>query len=355
MRIIMHVDLDAFFPSVEVRANPELEGKPVVVGADPKEGRGRGVVSSASYEARKYGIRSAMPISKAWRLCPDCIYLRPNFRLYAEASNNIMKILKNFADKFEQGGIDEAYLDISNRVKNFSEAGNLGRKMMEEVLIKESLTCSAGVGPNKMIAKIASDYKKPFGLTVVEEKDVKGFLFPLKVRSLPGVGPKTESNLNELGIETIGDLASTSPEMLTRLFGVWGTRLHEFANGIDNSEVMEEYETKSVGRDVTFERDVDDEGQILGVLDELAEEVLEDVVANGFKFKTITVRVRYQHFDTHIHSKSLPFPTDDLDILRNNAKRLMAPFLRDKRKVRLIGLRVSNLVYHINPYNTKII
>jgi DNA polymerase IV (DinB-like DNA polymerase) len=204
-----------------------------------------------------------------------------------------------------------------------------------------------------MIAKIASDYKKPFGLTVVKEKDVKGFLFPLKVRSLPGVGPKTESKLNELGIETIGDLASTSPEMLTRLFGVWGTRLHEFANGIDNSEVMEEYETKSVGRDVTFERDVDDEGQILGVLDELAEEVLEDVVANGFKFKTITVRVRYQHFDTHIHSKSLPFPTDDLDILRNNAKRLMASFLRDKRNVRLIGLRVSNLVYHINPYNTK--
>lgn len=180
---------------------------------------------------------------------------------------------------------------------------------------------------------------------MVEENDVKEFLFPLKVRSLPGVGPKTESRLKELNIETIGDLASTSPEMLIRLFGVLGARLHESANGFDSSEVIEEYETKSVGRDVTFEEDLDDEDQILGVLDELAEEVHEDVIANGFKFKTITVRVRYQHFDTHIHSKSLPFPTHDLDILRNNAKRLMNPFLRDKRKVRLIGLRVSNLVY----------
>jgi DNA polymerase IV (DinB-like DNA polymerase) len=345
MRIIMHVDLDAFFPSVEVRANPELKGKPVVVGADPKGGKGRGVVSSSSYEARKYGVKSAMPISKAWRLCPDCVYLRPNFRLYVEASNSIMKILKSHADKFEQGGIDEAYLDVSTKAKNFDEAGQLAHRIMEEVLSKENLTCSVGVGPNKMVAKIASDFKKPFGLTVVEEKDVKGFLFPLKVRSLPGVGPKTESRLNELNIETIGDLASTSPEMLTRLFGVWGMRLFEFANGIDNSEVIEEYETKSVGRDVTFEMDVDDEDQVLGVLDELAEEVHEDVIANGFKFKTITVRVRYEHFDTHIHAKSLPFPTNDLDILRNNAKRLIVPFLRGKRKVRLIGVRVSNLVY----------
>lgn len=345
MRIILHVDLDAFFPSVEARANPKLKGKPVIVGADPKEGKGRGVVSSASYEARKCGIRSAMPISRAWRLCPDGVFLRPNFRLYVEASNSIMKILKSYADKFEQGGIDEAYLDVSNKAKSFGEARELARRIMEEVLSRENLTCSVGIGPNKMVAKIASDFQKPFGLTVVEEKDVKGFLFPLKVRSLPGVGPKTEGRLKELGIETIGDLASKSPEMLTKLFGIWGTRLHEFANGIDNSEVIEEYETKSVGRDVTFEMDVDDEGQILGVLDELAEEVHADITASGFKFKTITVRVRYQHFDTHIHSKSLPFPTDDLDILRNTGKRLMAPFLRGRKRVRLIGLRVSNLVY----------
>ena len=147
----------------------------------------------------------------------------------------------------------------------------------------------------------------------------------------------------ELKIETVKDLASMKPEMLTRLFGAWGARLHEFANGIDNREVIEEYETKSIGRDTTFEKDLDDEEKILGVLDELAEEVHADVIANGFKFKTITVRIRYEHFDTHTSSKSLSFPTNDLDILRNNAKRLNGPFLRGKKKVRLIGVRVSNL------------
>jgi len=344
MRIILHVDLDAFFPSVEVREHPELKGKPVVVGADPKEGKGRGVVSSASYEARKFGIRSALPISRAWKLCPDCVYLRPHFDLYIPASNSVMQILKSHADKFEQGGIDEAYLDISSQVKDFDEAKEFAKRLMEEVLEKEKLTCSIGVAPNKMIAKIASDFKKPYGLTVVKEDEVKEFLFPLKVRKIPGVGPKTERSLKELGIETVADLASMKPELLTRLFGVWGTRLHEFANGIDSSDVIEEYETKSIGRDTTFETDEDDEVQIFQVLDGLAEEVHGDVIANGFKFKTITVRVRYQHFDTHTRSKSLLFPTNDLDILKNSAKRLIAPFLRQNKKVRLIGVRVSNLI-----------
>ena len=229
-----------------------MKGKPVVVGADPKGGIGRGVVSSASYEARKYGIRSALPISRAWKLCPNCVYLRPHFDLYIKASNSIMKILKNHADRFEQGGIDEAYLDISSRVKDFDEAGEFAKRLMEEVLDKEKLTCSIGVAPNKMVAKIASDYKKPYGLTAVKEEDVKGFLSPLKVRKIPGVGPKTDRRLKELKIETVSDLATLNPEAMTRQFGVWGARLHEYANGIDFSEVVEGYETKSIGREVTF-------------------------------------------------------------------------------------------------------
>ncbi len=345
MRVILHVDLDAFFPSVEARANPELKGKPLVVGADPKGGRGRGVVSSASYEARIFGVRSAMPISRAWKLCPDGIYLRPNFQRYVEASNNIMKILKSHADKFEPGGIDEAYLDISIKVENFDEAKKLAREIMEEILEKENLSCSIGIGPNKVVAKIASDFKKPFGLTAVEEKDVLGFLYPLKVGKLPGVGPKTERRLAELNIETVGDLASTKPETLTKLFGVWGTRLQLFASGVDDREVIEEYETKSIGRDVTFEKDLDDEPQIIKALDDLAEVVHEDIVANALKFKTVTVRVRYQHFETHTHSRSLMFPTDDLAILKNSARRLIAPFIRGRKKIRLIGVRVSNINY----------
>jgi DNA polymerase IV (DinB-like DNA polymerase) len=345
MRVILHVDLDAFFPSVEVREHPELKGKPVVVGADPKEGKGRGVVSSASYEARKYGVRSALPISRAWKLCPNCVYLRPHFDLYIKASNSIMKILKNHADRFEQGGIDEAYLDISSRVKDFDEAGEFAEKLMEEVLDKEKLTCSIGVAPNKMVAKIASDYKKPYGLTVVKEEDVKGFLFPLKVGKIPGVGPKTDRRLKEMKIETVSDLATLNPEAMTRQFGVWGAKLHEYANGIDFSEVVEGYETKSIGREVTFEHDVDDEELILNVLDELAEDVHKEVIDCGLQFKTITIKVRYQHFDTHTRAKSLLFPTNDLVILRNNAKRLIAPYLRRNKKIRLIGLRVSTFVH----------
>jgi DNA polymerase IV (archaeal DinB-like DNA polymerase) len=344
MRVILHVDQDAFFPSVEIREHPELNGKPVIVGADPKGGTGRGVVSSASYEARKFGVRSAMPISRAWKLCPDGVYLRPHFDLYIPASNSIMEILKSHADKFEQGGIDEAYLDISSRVKDFDEAEVFAKRLMEEVLEKTHLTCSIGVAPNKMIAKIASDFRKPCGLTVVKPEEMKDFLFPLEVRKILGIGPKTEKALLDLKIETVKDLASMKPEVMTKLFGAWGARLHEFANGLDNREVVEEYETKSIGRDTTFEKDLDDEEKILGVLDELAEEVHPDVIANGFKFKTITVRIRYEHFDTYTSSKSLSFPTNDLDILRNNAKRLIVPFLRRNKKVRLIGVRVSNLI-----------
>ena len=206
MRVILHVDLDAFFPSVEVREHPELKGRPVVVGADPKEGKGRGVVSSASYEARKFGVRSAMPISRAWKLCPNCVYLRPHFDLYIKASTSIMRILKSHADKFEQGGIDEAYLDISSKVKDFGEASEFAKRLMEEVLERERLTCSIGVAPNKLVAKIASDFKKPYGLTVVKPEDVKGFLFPLAARKIPGIGPKTERALKELNIETVNGM-----------------------------------------------------------------------------------------------------------------------------------------------------
>jgi DNA polymerase IV (DinB-like DNA polymerase) len=343
MQVILHVDLDAFFPSVEVREHPELKDRPVIVGADPKEGKGRGVVSSASYEARKFGVRSAMPISRAWKLCPGGVYLRPHFDLYVKASDSIMKILRSHADKFEQAGIDEAYLDISSRAKDFEEAADFAKKLMKDVLDEEKLTCSIGVAPNKMLAKIGSDYEKPYGLTVIREENAEDFLSPLMVRKIPGVGPKTEERLKDLKIETIGDLAATNPELLVRLFGSWGVKLHEYAKGIDHREVVEGRETKSIGREVTFEEDIDDECQILGILDELAEEVHKELIDAGFRFKTVTIKVRYQHFDTYTRAKSLPFLTNDLYILRNNAKRLIDAFLRGNKKIRLIGLRVSTL------------
>jgi DNA polymerase IV (DinB-like DNA polymerase) len=180
-RIIFHVDMDKFFAAVEERVHPEIRGKPVIVGAAPKEGKGRGVVSTCNYEARKFGVKSGMPTSRAWTLCPQAVYLSVNFELYIEFSSRIMNILRSYADKFEQWGIDEAFLDISSRVKNYQEAKQLAQEIKGEIYKKEELTCSIGIGPNKLVAKIASDFQKPTGLTIVEEENVKTFLSPLPV------------------------------------------------------------------------------------------------------------------------------------------------------------------------------
>src|SRR3989304_4150516 len=180
-RIIFHLDMDHFFTAVEEREHPEIKGKPVIVGADPKGGKGRGVVSTCNYEARRFGVRSGMPISKAFKLCPDAVYLHVDYELYAKVSNEIMDILRKYGDKFEQWGIDEAFVDVSLRVKNFVEAEALARQIKKEISEKEQLTCSIGIGPNKLVAKIASDIQKPDGLTMVDEKDVKAFLEPLDI------------------------------------------------------------------------------------------------------------------------------------------------------------------------------
>ena len=343
-RIIFHVDMDQFFAAVEERIHPEIKGKPVVVGADPKGGKGRGVVSTCNYETRKYGIRSGMPITKAWRLCPDAVFLPVNIPLYLQVSNRIMEILSNYADKFESWGIDEAFLDLSSRVKDFEEAKRLALQIKKEVYEKEQLTCSIGIGPNKLVAKIASDFQKPDGLTVVDEKDVKAFLEPLDIDKLLWVGKKTASRLNALGIKTIGDLARYDPSVLAEKFGVMGTQLYLYAQGIDRSEVAIRGEVKSIGRNVTFEKDTTDWDFVLKVLDKLCEEVHKEGKEYNFLFKTVTVTVRYENFETHTHSKTLPFLTNRLEDYKKAAHELMQPYLRPERKIRLIGSRISSLV-----------
>jgi len=343
-RIIFHVDMDQFFAAVEEKLNPGIRGKPVVVGADPKEGKGRGVVSTCNYEARKYGIRSAMPITKAWRVCPDAVFLPVNIPLYLQVSSRIMNILSSYADKFESWGIDEAFLDVRSRVKNFDEAKQLALKIKKDISEKEGLTCSIGIGPNKLVAKIASDVQKPDGLTVVEEKDVKTFLDPLDVDKLLWVGKKTARKLNKLGIKTIGDLASFDPSVLTEKFGVMGTQLYLYAQGIDRSEVGFRGEVKSISRNITFEKDTSDWDLVLKVLDKLCEQVHKEVKENNFLFKTVTLTVRYENFETHTHSKTLLFLTNRLEDFKKTAHELLRPYLRPDRKIRLIGSRVSTLV-----------
>jgi DNA polymerase IV (DinB-like DNA polymerase) len=269
-RTILHLDMDHFYTAVETRENPELKGKPVVVGADPKGGQGRGVVATSNYEARKSGVRSGMPISRAWKLCPEAVYLPPNFPLYIHVSGEIMGIARRYADKFEQWGIDEAFLDVSSRVKDYAEAEAIARQLKQEIKEKEKLTCSIGVGPNKLVAKIASDYQKPDGLTIVKVEDVEKFLSPLPVRKLLWVGRKTEERLKTLGVNTIGDLAHFDPAVLTEMFCVAGTQMFLMAHGIDRGEVEERGEVKSISHESTFEEDVGDVSMVLETLDALA-------------------------------------------------------------------------------------
>ena len=336
--------MDHFYTAVEERERPEIKGVPVIVGADPKEGKGRGVVSTSNYEARKSGVRSGMPISMAWRLCPRAVYLPPNFPLYIMVSGEIMALAHKYADKFEQWGIDEAFLDVSRKVVNWAEAEALAHQIKEEIKEKEELTASIGVGPNKLVAKIASDFQKPDGLTIVKEAEVEKFLDPLPVRKLLWVGRKTEAKLKELGVNTIGDLARFDPMALSSMFGVMGLQMHLMAKGIDRSEVEERVGVKSVSHETTFEEDTSDSTVIFQALDALCEDVLKETVNQHLLFKTVTVKIRYQGFETHTRSKTLPFLTNRLRDLQKTANELLFTNLRKDRKVRLIGVRVSSLV-----------
>ncbi len=333
--------MDSFYASVEVREHPGLKGKPVVVGAGPKGGAGRGVVSTCSYEARAFGIHSAMPISRAYLLCPDATFIRPSFPLYSAASRRIMEILKDRSQKFQQVSIDEAFLDISS-AGDYGAAAEMARSIKREIREREGLTCSIGIAPAKIVAKIASDYRKPDGLTVVPPGDLEQFLFPLPVGKIPGIGKKTGAELGSMGIVTIGDLAGTDIQVLIGRFGKWGLHMHSLAHGEDDDEVLEREGYKSASRESTFEQDTEDSGFLASVLDELADDISQSLKKDGVLWKTVTIKVRYQGFLTHTRSRSISRSTSDPSTLRAIARILLAEML-DGRKVRLIGLRVSTL------------
>ncbi len=341
--IILHIDLDAFYASVEERDNPSIRGKPVVVGADPKGGRGRGVVSTCSYAARKFGVHSGQPISIAYRRCPNCIFVPVDMDKYIAESIKCQEIFRKYADKFEIGGIDEFYLDISQRCKSFSEAKELAEKIKEELKQKRKLTCSIGISINKLVSKIAADIHKPNGITIVREDYVSDFLAPLDVNVLMGVGPKTKAVLNERDIHTVRDVRKISKAQLIEWFGKFGSVLHDEARGIDESPLVEEWEAKSIGRQVTFERDTKDKKLILGKLVEIVNDTLRQVKTEKLNYKTITIKVRYEDFHTTSKAKTLSEIHNDEKTAQLLARELLIPFLRDSRKVRLIGFSVSKL------------
>jgi DNA polymerase IV (DinB-like DNA polymerase) len=340
-RIILHLDMDSFFASIEEREHPEYRGRPVIVGADPMEGKGRGVVSTANYEARRYGIHSAMPISRAYFLCPEGVFLRVNHGLYSMVSHRIMEILRNYSPLFQQVSIDEAYLDLTGVVGDFEDARKLAERIKREIYEKEKLTASIGIGPSKVVAKIASDFQKPAGLTVVPPGDVKAFLGPLSVRKIPGVGKKSAEVLKTLGIERIQDLQERSPGELVDALGKWGIELRNLAYGIDRRPVEEKKVTKSIGRETTFREDTSDTEEISLALEALIDETHGEALERGYFFRTITLKVRQEDFTTFTRSRTLPRPTRDKGVVLETAKMLFSEF--QGKKIRLIGVRLTGL------------
>jgi len=360
MRIIVHVDMDAFYAAVEERLNPALRDLPVVVGADPKEGKGRGVVTTANYRARKFGIRSALPISRAWRFAetarrrgePATVFIQPNMPLYREVSGRIMQILQRYADAFEEASIDEAYLDVSS-LENFAAARERMTRLKGEIRDREGLGCSVGIAPNKLIAKIASDRQKPDGLTVIEAEQIADFLNPLPIRVIPGIGPKSEHLLHEKNLRTVEDLRQVPESALVEWFGKWGERLCEKVRGVDDSEVSNEWTRKSLGEQETFEEDTRNQSIVTERLDRMAERMIAKLTAKEFKgFRTVTLTVRFGDFQTSNRSRSLKdsirIDEDALRRLKEAALSLILPFFDARenprgKAFRLIGLRVEKL------------
>jgi DNA polymerase-4 len=341
-RYIVHVDMDAFFAGVEQRDNPACKGKPVIVGADPKGGKGRGVVSTCSYEARKFGIHSAMPISIAYRKCPHGIFLGVNMAKYARESHRIFEILERFTPDIEPISIDEAFLDITGSYHLFGTPVETCQKIKSTVRTETSLTASIGLAPNMMTAKIASDIGKPDGLIKVDEENLLDFLYPLPVEKLWGVGEKTKQELVKIGIRTIGDLAKRSVEKIERYFGKNGAHAWGLANGIDPRKVEATDEVKSISNEHTFEEDTGSDHAIKDTIMHLSEKVSRRLRKAGLKGKTVTLKIRFSDFKTYTRARTLKVPTNFVDNIYENSLSGLEEFDLKTKKVRLLGVKASN-------------
>jgi len=352
-RVILHVDMDAFYASVEIREHPALEGKPVVVGADPREHR-RGVVLTASYEARRFGVRSAMSCVEAARRCPQAVFVPPHFELYGRVSGEIMDTLRTFADRLQPSGIEEGYLDVTVRSGgNFSRAHELAREIKAAVRKQHRLSCTIGIAPTKAVAKIASDFEKPDGLTVVARDDVAAFLAPISVRKILGVGPKTADRLKELGLEVIEDLQTYNRQDLVEQLGAFGEYLQDVAMGRDAEEVVEPTgPPESISTETTFEKDLDAYDDVWPELEALAKSLHEQLLHEKFAYRTVSLKAKYSNFEIHTRSKSLKIHTTDLEPILILIQTMLREVLASGRKVRLVGVRLSNLLERAAPQTT---
>ena len=343
-RVIFHVDMDAFYVSVERREQPDLIGKAVIVGADPKGGKGRGVVMACSYEAREIGIRSGMPISMAWRKAPQAVFLRPNYDLYGDVSESVINVLRSFADVLEHVSIDEAFLDVTTKVKDFGEAEAYARRVKLAVREREGLACTIGVAPSKSVAKIASDLAKPDGVKVVRPEQVTAFLDPLPVTRISGVGAKTAEVLERVGVRTIGELARFKGAELKKILGKNAVWLWGIARGLEQLPVEERPDPKSISVERTFDRDVVEWNRVEDTYRDVAHNVYLRARAQGAAFRTIGIKIRFEGFQTHLRERTLASHVMDEEVLAEVCHDLIAEFADKAHRVRLVGVRVTHLV-----------
>jgi DNA polymerase-4 len=338
-RAIIHLDMDAFYAAVEILDGPELRGKPVIVGGSKE----RGVVSSASYEARKFGVHSAQPIATALRLCPQGVFLPVRMWRYQEVSQQIFKIFQRFSPLVEPLSLDEAFVDVSGSTRLFGTPEEIARKIKEQVIEETGLTVSAGVAPSKFVAKIASDLQKPDGLIIVPEGKVQEFLEPLPIEKLWGVGKATRKILAHLGVKTIGDLGLISSRLLVRKLGKQGLHLYLLAKGIDEREVEPEREIKSIGHEDTYPVDISHPGEARKQLLSLANRVAKRLRGYGLVGKTVTLKVKYYDFVQITRSITLGEPTDDSREIFQTCCSLLGKTEVGRRPVRLFGISLSQL------------
>lgn len=340
-RWILHADLDAFFASVEQLDHPELRGKPVVVGGPPES---RGVVTTASYEARPFGVRSAMPMSRALRLCPHAIRVSPRFDRYGEISRHVMAIFRSITAIIEPLSLDEAFLDVTEQAEGYGGPEALARHLKQRVRAETGLTVSIGAGTNKTVAKIASDMDKPDGLVFVPRGQEARFLAPLSVRAIWGVGPKAEEALLNAGIQTIAQLAQAHRPLVEGLLGTRGPMLQSMARGIDDRAVEAHHGRKSVGAEITFPRDLPEGPELREELRRLAHGVAARLQRKGVRARTVVLKVRYSDFMTITRQKRLAPPTDDLEEVLGQANQLLNGVARPEDTFRLLGIHATNLI-----------
>jgi DNA polymerase IV len=349
IRSIIHLDMDAFYASVEQLDHPAYRGKPVVVGADPKGGAGRGVVAACSYEARPFGIRSAMPISRAYRLCPAAVFVRPRGDRYAEISARIFAILREYTDLMEPLSIDEAFLDVTASQRLFGPAESIGRTLKARIRSELGLVASIGLAPNKFLAKVGSELGKPDGFVTVAPGQERAFLDPLPISRLWGVGPKTEARLQQMGFRTIGQIARSRVEDLEGVLGQGGRDIWEMANGEDDRPVEPEQEAKSIGTEHTFSEDTEDSTVIRKTLLELSDKVGSRLRQEGVLAGGVTLKFRDHRFHTVTRAAVLEPPTDVGDDLFREAWRLLQRVEWKGSRVRLVGVTATRLAPASSP------